>query len=487
MAAMYVIAFVLAAVSAGVEAAYRHRVMPLTSDAQTLALVGVGVAFEGAVGCAAAFGLSEVTNLPPAATGLIAGLSASTILRQRFADIGGTGIGVVYFYDRVRGLIQRTVARRAASRYAVWRSATTRCILKADKVQELGKRVRAFVSAKEDEDVNAAAESVTNALKIQAVLDEKETTDEDKLDGLLELAKEFDALVVVRVLYREIEGEPFEQVPRRTWAIVGIAGVCVLGVGITAWLLLKGGPSGPLEGALGQPLRLQRVLYVAQRAETATHVGARTRADGVYVIVKILVGNESSAPVPLDPSHFSVETQNGDIHRPARSPAAVLPDPLKRMSLTPEDRQTGVIAFDVPADELNGLELRIDAPGVPQNGTPKQAGVVDLKIPSAGPPLLKKVFHGGAERGVRISFVTTGRRVSRIAVSGRKRCGFRDTAAVRGDGHFLSRAPTGLLLRGRFLSTVEATGDLVPPQQPQVDPCMTKLKKSVGWTAQAPP
>lgn len=457
------------------------------SDIRTLGWVGGGVVLEGAVGCLVAFLLSRATNLTHVETGAAAGLGASAILRQRFADIGSTGVGVVYFYDRIRGLIQRTVARRAASRYAIWKSAARSSLLAANKVQELGQRLVSFVSAVGGDDVHAAAEGVTNLLKVKTVLEETGTNAEEKLDGLLELARDFDALVVVRDLYCEITGQPFERIGKRAWVIAGTAAF-VACAAVAALVVSNAGTLRVGRAVLRQPLRLHHLLFIAERAETATHVSSRTRADGVYVIVKVLLGNESSAPVLVGPSDFSLQTMHGDVVRPARSPAAVLRDPIRKSPLNTEERQTGLLAFDVPPDELKGLQLRITAPGGPPQGAPSgEEGRIDLNLKSSAPPLLAKSFRGGAEPGVRIGFVSAPRQVRHIAVDARRRCRFSGTSVVQPDGGFLVRAPSGLQMRGHFISSVEATGDLLPPRLPRHDPCLPKLRKPIGWTAQARP
>src|SRR5688572_21552152 len=125
--------------------------MPIGSDVSLFALWLLGLLLEGAFGCLAAFLLDNFTDLQPAVTGLAAGLSAPTILRQRFAQVDGIPLGVAYFYERTRKLVDRTLDRRARRAYVRWLSAVKETLFEHNKLTELGARLNEYLASDQED------------------------------------------------------------------------------------------------------------------------------------------------------------------------------------------------------------------------------------------------------------------------------------------------------------------------------------------------
>lgn len=478
----YVIAFIVASIFGAAESVFHGRAMPVRSDTVSVVIWLAGVIIEGGFGCLAAYALTKLApDLSSELAGLCGGLGAATILRQRFAEVNGTAVGIAYAYDRTREYVNKALAHRSATRYAAWKGRVKTELVEAGKVQELADQLDAYIRDIWKDDAVAALSALSRISRARA---ETETSDREKLDALLESAREFGANEVVRRLYCEATGEPVRR-PIGWRAFIACVAVAVTVVTLVA-LAPFDREGKPREVKRGEPLRIQEVNYNVQTVETAARVGEQTRADEIYVILEVLVDNESPAPVRIDRANFSVKTPDDEI-RPAKAPSKVLDHSLQRIRMKPEEREVAVLAFNVPRDDLGGLRLVVEGHDGSRDGAAEAEGLIDLGLTSDLPPVVHKAFRGRTEGGLRVRFRSAPGRVEQIILRGRRECTLTiEAAALDDDRSFSQRHRTGVVVRGTFTSTIEVTGQILQPKKGGRRRCISRTAVD-GWSARAQP
>lgn len=464
--------------------------MPVTADGRSLALWVFGLVLEGGAGCLAAFGIdTATTGLSPELVGVAGGLGAPALLRQRFAQLNGIPLGVAYFYERGRGLIDRALDRRGRRLYSRWRSKVAKeLLLGHNQLQELGDRLLGYVSDVEDvDDAATDAKRLAAAVTIQRALDDP-GEDEKKMKQLLDLAhQQYDADGVVDDVFRDATGRSLRApvVTPRRFATASVAFVVIAALIVATSPFDDDRPLPPIEVGVGQPLRLENgVNYIVKKVQTVRQIEPQAVADGVYVILELQLDNESPRARPVKPSAFAVETPGGGVLTPARKPATVLQSSLTPLRLPPEARATRLLAFDVPRNELEGSKLRIDAAAEAES----RDGAIDLRLRDDRPPIQKKVFHGGTTSGVpvlQLSFRTRADKVYDIAIRGPRSCRVTNGKAAAPAGEFAYMHRNGIVISGRLVTSLEAAGR-VTQKVAHRRRCIRR-GRTVGWQAQARP
>ena len=480
----FIVAFFAGVLSASIESAHRRRLDWLSSDPISIAVFSLAVLGEGAVACGLAVGIDAATKFPPAVVGVVAGFGTPTILHQRF--VSGTDWGLERLYLMFGQWVDETLEDRSGRRYSAWVPGKLfPTLLEHHQLSQLAERLDIYVTEKFRANKVRKVKAVQ---RIDQVLADTDAGEEKQLKALIKLARELEAHGVLKDLYRGlIEARAAR---RRRMVRIAIAAAVLLTVGgvvvLAVWQPFEDG-LGVLKVKAPRSLLLYGHRYRVTAMET-TGVVAGHAADKTYLLLKMLVGNESDKAVRMDVSEFSLQTPSGEVQHPVR--AQELAPRLVKADFKPDDRKRGILAFDVSRDDLGDLTLGVQPPPQKNRDTPTpRSGLIELRLSKSSPHLLPKSFHGrGGRKRLRVAFQITPRLVKRIVIRGRRGrlCRPTGTAAVHRDGRFRYEDSNGLTFRGRFLSTLQAHGDVSQPRGRKRARCLTQRRR-LRWSALARP